>query len=75
MNLELDAPEKYKYLVAFRNFSQSQVYHLNRYVMETFLADKVDVWDITERGQLLINIAKHICFLCVNEKLVNKSVP
>ena len=70
MNLEYDATDNFKYLVAHKNFTEAQVYFLNRYIMETFLCDKTDTWDITERGQVLINVARHLCFLYANEKLL-----
>ena len=71
LNLEMNAPEEYKYSVAFRQFNQDQIYYLHKYVMETFLNDKKNMWDIVERGRVLINISKHICFLYVNETLKN----
>ena len=72
MNLEYDAPDDFKYLEAYRNFSEEEIEYLNQYVLDTFLFDKQKIWDLTERGQVLINISRHVCFLYVNEQVLHQ---
>ena len=66
---ELMAPEFFSYQNCKLLFTSIEIFCLQSYLMEEY-RNVLSQYDLTAKGQVLINVVEHLCFLFLNDDTI-----